>query len=217
MIFKNRKLLTALLSAVLIMVTAGSVLVCCLRGYGEQLFSFSLRSGFSRETKDDDGTSTPEEPGGSGDLTGTDEPGDLPPAVPVTVNIPSEMHAVILSAGKDYLLSDGISSEALKKEIDAAVKKADSLMMNTAVIDLNYGDTVIYDSSYMPVYSSDVDILEYIIQSCRESNMYVYLKYDLKYLPDARGRLCEKEQIDSSDITLIDLNIKELCTEYAFD
>lgn len=118
------------------------------------------------------------------------EPEPEPEPEPVFFNIPDEMRAVQLVAGRDYAvpgtdLVSGATTTAAQAaaQIDEALKSAKSLTMNTLLVDTRYNDAVLYDAGGVRRAGGEFDCMDYICTRAREEGMYIYAVYGAGVLP----------------------------------
>lgn len=93
-------------------------------------------------------------------------------------NRPSEMRAVYITPGVDYLVDGNMNADKIKADIDAALASADELTMNTVILPLYYNGQAIYQKTPTVALLTEFDVLEYIITAARENGFYIYGIYD---------------------------------------
>ncbi len=128
---------------------------------------------------------------------------------PVSYNKPSQMKAVYLVPGVDFLVSTPTADDKVKQEIDTAIQNAKNLSMNTVIIDTATKDSVLYKTESLPQTSEVLDIMDYIVDKARENNMYVYAIYDALLDHDgvslSHPGAVTGEVMDNSATALVDL------------
>ena len=88
---------------------------------------------------------------------------------------PEQMRGAWLTPGVDYLLNDSDTADTVKQQIDAAFATLKEWQFNTVILPMMKGDQALYPSpSYSRVALADFDPLAYILQSARDSGLYVY-------------------------------------------
>ncbi|MBQ2756388.1 MAG: hypothetical protein IJF27_06915, partial [Oscillospiraceae bacterium] len=142
-----------------------------------------------------------------------DEP-DEPVFVPVVKkDAPDVMRAVMLRPGEDFLTGE-LTQAAVKKEIDSALDSASKFTMNTVIVDLNYLDHVIYNSSYLSGVSVDFDIFDYILTTAKAKGLYVYAILDIL---GTNTTSTERAAVSSSVLDTVYANAKEFASNYSVD
>lgn len=131
---------------------------------------------------------------------------------PVSFNKPTEMRAVYLMPGTDFLVGDDLSATTVQSQIDEAIQSAKDLTMNTVVIGLSYKDQVIYKSDVMPSVMEDFDPLEYAIKKAREEKMYVYVIYDALATQNGDAQTITSDVIEQSGE-----NLEQIVSSYDLD
>ncbi|MCI8648871.1 MAG: hypothetical protein HFG20_02025 [Anaerotruncus sp.] len=148
-----------------------------------------------------------------------DKPGKLEEPkeeTPVFFNIPDELRAVQIVAGRDYLTGD-TSQAALAAQLDQALAKVKELTMNTIIIDTKYNDAVLFSSSVLPQAQVDLDCVGYLVDKARELGLYVFATYDVSDLVDAGGQHLRACAADGETLDLVRECISEFAEKYEFD
>lgn len=166
------------------------------------------------ETSESEAAQSSEEPPEISEVSEVSEP-DVPFEPISKKDSPDVMRAVMLTPGEDFLAGE-LTQAAVKSEIDAALKNASELKMNTLVVGLNYLDHVIYKSSYLSGVSMDFDVFEYIVKSAKETGLYVYAVYDVLNT-QANGAVTQAKTVNKTVLDLIYENTKEFAEKYSID
>lgn len=132
-----------------------------------------------------DASSAPPDTAGE---TGTDSSDNGQADEPVYFNVPTEMRGVMISAGTDYLTNGtDVSAQELATQLDEALAAAQQLTMNTVIIDTQYGDSVLFESSALESAPLGLDVTEYLCAKAREMGFYVYATYDVSTRSGGEG------------------------------
>ncbi len=137
-------------------------------------------------------------------------------AMPVMFNKPSEMRAVYLVPGSDFMKSAQDSEAALKQQIDTAIANAKSYSMNTIIVDTLYGDHVIYKTDNLPTVTETFDPMQYIVDQSRAANLYVYAIFN-SMLSYQDGKLETVPYVDGSVIDFATQNAVDFAERYQPD
>lgn len=169
----------------------------------------------------DEGESDPDLDDEIDDEEGPDTPEpeeEALPDKPVSFNRPSEMRAVFLAPGEDFLKTDGLSDSQIKAEIDRAIASAKELTMNTVIIDTVYSNRVIYNAGNLPGLDNvGFDILSYIAGQSRAQGMYVYAIYDAKLVPENKGKIMKMVAVESDKLDSLRSNVEAVADSYDLD
>ncbi len=141
---------------------------------------------------------------------------DLEEEETVYYNRPSEMRAVYLTAGVDFLTDSSESEQTVKEQIDAALDQIVEYKMNSVVIDPVVGSRVIYETESFPSSAASFDVLDYLIEACRERSLYVYVLFDVMYEQDD-GEMREVGVFTSDTLDFITQAARNLGEHYAVD
>ena len=161
----NQKKMAIVLSAVLVAITLLTGVLALLQGnpYGKASGSSPVETVLPErgESSSSQGEPTPDSsmsgpdspslPEGETDIpsesetSDESEPSEQPqePEEPVYFNVPEEMRAVQITAGRDYLTGEDRSRAAVAAQIDQALEQAQELTMNSIIIDTKWEDSEI--------------------------------------------------------------------------
>lgn len=191
---RNTKLIAILLACVFLVITLSVALVASLKMDGFQLWPAEEESSFSSEDE-----MPPEE--SSASESESEEPVE-PPSV--SFEIPSEVRAVFLVPGSDFLA--GAQDEAtVKAEIDKAISDAVAFSANAVVVETTYNDKVIYQTGGDDALEG-LDTLGYIAVKAAEKNLLTYATFDV---------LKAGAQADNTAVDEIAQRTKALVTKYS--
>lgn len=141
-----------------------------------------------------DASSAPPDTAGE---TGTDSSDNGQADEPVYFNVPTEMRGVMISAGTDYLTNGtDVSAQELATQLDEALAAAQQLTMNTVIIDTQYGDSVLFESSALESAPLGLDVTEYLCAKAREMGFYVYATYDVSTRSGGEGLTADGAALD---------------------
>ncbi len=130
---------------------------------------------------------------------------------------PVDMKAVYLVPGVDFMTGSSNSAESVKNEIDALLAQAKEYTLNTVVVGLTYNDdSVIYQSSTLPQAVAGLDVLEYIVQQCRDQGLFVYALYDVLSSYE-EGAIQTMQQVNSDKLTTIKKDAASFVETYKVD
>lgn len=144
------------------------------------------------------------------------EGGEEQQDAPIYFNRPSEMRAVYITAGVDYLADGDYSTEKVQGDIDKALQSAKDLSMNTVITNITAGGKATYLNSTAPAVGTDFDVLDYFLKKAREMGFYTYVRYDILTLPGEEGFVPETD-IDNETVNRIEDSVKRLVTNYEMD
>ncbi len=125
---------------------------------------------------------------------------------PLSFNAPTNMNGVYLVGGSDFLKKKGADEATFKAEIDTAVKNVKTTGANSVIIDTVYGDKVIYQTTDANKVSAEFDIMNIIIEKCRENGLFVYSLFDVAAYIDETGNMDKLTQ-----------NVTEFVQKYKLD
>lgn len=132
-------------------------------------------------------------------------------------NVPDEMRAVVLVAGRDYLTNPENADRAtIATQIDQALKSAKDLTMNTIIIDTKYNDDVLFSSKTLSQAQVDLDCTGYITDKAREMGFYVYATYDVTDGMDNSGYV-RLTSADGDTLDVVSESIGAFAEKYKFD
>ncbi len=151
--------------------------------------------------------------GDAGPDSGTDEEEEMP----VYYNIPSEMRAVQIAAGRDYMTTEDVTSATLASQIDQALSHAQELTMNSIIIDTKYNDAVLFSSSFLPQAQVELDCVDYLAGKAKEMGFYVYATYDVSDLADISGQPVQMDGMDGDTLDFVAASVAEFAEKYEFD
>ncbi len=205
---KNKRLLTAVLVKVFMGILAAAASVALLTGglQGES------SSGPVEELPGDDILP------GDDVIIGPDDEleGDIINQ-PVSYNKPSEMRAVYLTPGVDFLTGSDTSSAKVKSQIDSALATAKGYGMNTVIINTTMKGKVLYKTDLLPTaVEAGFDPLEYAITAARGQGLYVYAIFDALLYYEG-GKLVTPAFVDNNMISAVVNNAKALAENYKPD
>ncbi len=107
------------------------------------------------------------------------------------------MRGVMISAGTDYLTNGtDVSAQELATQLDEALAAAQQLTMNTVIIDTQYGDSVLFESSALESAPLGLDVTEYLCAKAREMGFYVYATYDVSTRSGGEGLTADGAALD---------------------
>ncbi|MDL2232938.1 Ig-like domain-containing protein [Ruminococcaceae bacterium OttesenSCG-928-L11] len=134
---------------------------------------------------------------------------------PVHYNKPGEMRGVYLVPGTDFIATQDTSEATIRAEIDKAVAEAKRLTMNTVIIDTVYADKVIYQTSDSPLLTREFDIMEYLVEKCREAGLYTYAIFDVSFY--GRSGTTAMLAVGAGTINTLSVNLREFADKYQVD
>ncbi len=110
----------------------------------------------------------------------TEEDGEnQPPSQePISFNKPATMKGVFVTPKEDFFTDPAQTEEKQKQEIEAMVKQAQSLGMNTLFVDLVTGEGTAFQLETIRSIST-FDAAAYLLETARENNLFIYGIYDL--------------------------------------
>ena len=152
--YKDTKKMLKLLLGVLLALTAAIGLFAAVRtgalSRWVEGFSKKQESSSSVTAPSQGGSSSQPEgtvitPPGNGEETPIDrtEGGSPSEETPIYFNRPSEMRAVYLTAGVDFLSDGDLSADKVQGDIDKALQNAKDLSMNSVIVNLTTGGKAI--------------------------------------------------------------------------
>lgn len=156
-----------------------------------------------------------EEPDESQSLPEQTPPETEPDLEPV-FSRPDEMRAVYLVPGEDFILNNTTSATTVQGEIDTALTNAVSMGMNSVVVDLRYGDTVIYKSELFGSVAGDFDALEYLSAQAQQKGLYFYVLYEALSIPSA-DKIVTASSINGDTLDTIMKGVTEVVSGYKID
>lgn len=170
-----------------------------------------------REEEEDPDDSSEEEPSQE-ESSWEEDPGeDEPEEKTVYYNVPDEMRAVMLVAGRDYLTSpENTDRSTIAVQIDQALKEAKDLTMNTILIDTKYKNDVLFSSKTLSQAEVDLDCTGYITDKAREMGFYVYATYDVTDGMDGGGYV-HLTSADGDTLDTVSESIGSFAEKYKFD
>lgn len=92
-------------------------------------------------------------------------------------NVPDTLRAVYLKPGRDFLIKTTDSEQAIKSQLDAAMKSTAKLGFNSVVIFTETAQGVLFDDGILKPARSDFDIVQYAISAAKSQNLYSYVVY----------------------------------------
>lgn len=135
----------------------------------------------------------------------------------VYYNVPDEMRAVTLAAGRDYLTNpQTVDRAVIAAQIDQALQSAKDLTMNSIIIDTKYNDDVLFRSSTLSQAEIDLDCTGYITDKAREMGFYVYAVYDVTDGVE-NGSYARLTSADGDTLDVVSESIGEFAEKYEFD
>ena len=108
--------------------------------------------------------------------------GEAPSQEPISFNKPATMKGVFVTPKEDFFTDPAQTEEKQKQEIEAMVKQAQSLGMNTLFVDLVTGEGTAFQLETIRSIST-FDAAAYLLETARENNLFIYGIYDLSYYP----------------------------------
>lgn len=135
--------------------------------------------------------------------------------VPVSFNKPDEMRGVVVNAGVDFFTDVSKSDDLQKQEIDAMIKKALNLQMNTLIVPLITENGSVFSVESMRSISS-FDALEYLISAARQNDLFIYGIYDLSLAADD-GEIIQLSLKNTENSNLSNYVFKEFIKKYDLD
>lgn len=235
----NQKKMAIVLSAVLVAITLLTGVLALLQGnpYGKASGSSPVETVLPErgESSSSQGEPTPDSsmsgpdspslPEGETDIpsesetSDESEPSEQPqePEEPVYFNVPEEMRAVQITAGRDYLTGEDRSRAAVAAQIDQALQHAQELTMNSIIIDTKWEGSVLFTSSALQMAQTELDCVDYLAAQAREMGFFVYATYDVSDLADADGNFLRGFSADGETLDSIRFSIGEFAGKYQFD
>ena len=225
--YKDTKKMLKLLLGVLLALTAAIGLFAAVRtgalSRWVEGFSKKQESSSSVTAPSQGGSSSQPEgtvitPPGNGEETPIDrtEGGSPSEETPIYFNRPSEMRAVYLTAGVDFLSDGDLSADKVQGDIDKALQNAKDLSMNSVIVNLTTGGKAIYFGTTAPAVETDFDVLDYLLKKAKEMGFYTYVRYDVLTLPGESG-FAPAQEVDNQTVNLLEDSIKRLVTGYQMD
>lgn len=212
-LLKNKKVLGIVLAVVFALITVSAVFAAVLAGpraSGEETSSSAVS-----EDEGQDGEEPSQEDASGGEELSGREP-EEEETLPVAFNRPAEMRAVMLVPGSDFIKDGVFTDSVVKADIDAAIASAKKLTMNTILIDSVYSDLLLYQGEGAAAVPCGFDVMEYIVEKCRENNLYVYSTFDVLKLLDG-GKMAQSRAVDSDVLDSIYKRAEAFGEKYKVD
>lgn len=136
----------------------------------------------------------------------------------IEYNIPSNMKGVFLTAGEDYYTQESDDGQTIRSQIDTAFDEAETLSLNTIIIDTRYEDQVIYETADSNTIPLDFDVMEYIVDTAKQRDFYTYALFDMapyRSVSTITGSLAIGGGTVSKDV--VDVNLSEFVETYSLD
>ncbi len=92
-------------------------------------------------------------------------------------SVPDKLRAVYLKAGQDFLLKTTDSQDAIKNQIDGAMKSTVKLGFNSVVIFTNTSQGLLFSDSSLKSLRTDFDVLSYALEAAKREKLYTYVVY----------------------------------------
>ncbi|MEM1483353.1 N-acetylmuramoyl-L-alanine amidase [Oscillospiraceae bacterium PP1C4] len=214
----NRKIIAIVLSAAFVVITLLTGVLASIKNNPYQDADKPPSSDVAAMNPQDEPSSEQEATGSSEGEQPADTPEEKTAEEPVFFNIPSEMRAVTLVAGRDYMTAPTDTARAtLASQIDKALNDAKELTMNSIIIDTKYKDSVLFKSSVLPMVQVDLDCTDYIVTKAREMGFYVYATYDVSNLADNGGNYVKASSADGETLDDVAANIGAFAESYELD
>lgn len=142
-------------------------------------------------------------------------PEETPAPDPESFKTPDGMRGAFLVPGVDFLTAKDASEETVKKEIDAALKSAQELTINSIIVDTVYNDKVIYQTQDAAELNPDFDIMGYIVEAARKQDFYTYAIFDASMYQShsAAATLV----VGAATVDKLSGNLSEFAEKYALD
>ncbi|WP_101911055.1 N-acetylmuramoyl-L-alanine amidase [Marasmitruncus massiliensis] len=225
----NRKTIAIVLSAVFIAITMLTGVLASLKNNPYQVDKPVVESESSSVSLPSDEESDPEDsipdsseesqPEDSASEESSESEDAQEPDEDETVyyNVPDEMRAVMLVAGRDYLTSPETTDRAtIAGQIDQALNAAKELTMNTIIIDTKYQDQVLFSSKTLSQAEVDLDCTDYITTKARDFGFYVYATYDVTDGMDGNGYV-RLSNSDGDTLDAVAESVGSFAEKYKFD
>lgn len=84
------------------------------------------------------------------------------------------------------------------------------------MVGLTYNDSVIYQSDTLPQAVAGLDVLEYIVEQCRDQGLFVYPIYDVLDSFE-EGKIQVMQQVNSDKLTAIKKDAASFVEKYKVD
>ena len=217
----NRKMIAVVLSAVFITITMLTGVLASLKNNPYQVDKTVTESVTSSVSSSSEWESEPEEsqPEDSISEESSESEETAEPEKDETVyyNVPDEMRAVMLVAGRDYLTSPETTDRAtIAGQIDQALNAAKELTMNTIIIDTKYKDQVLFSSKTLSQAEVDLDCTDYITTKARDLGFYVYATYDVTDGMDGNAYV-RLSNSDGDTLDAVAESVGSFAEKYKFD
>lgn len=217
----NRKRIAVVLSAVFITITMLTGVLASLKNNPYQVDKPVMESENSSVSSSSEGESESEESRPEDSISEeSSEPEEKEePEKDETVyyNVPDEMRAVMLVAGRDYLTSPETTDRAtIAGQIDQALNAAKELTMNTIIIDTKYKDQVLFSSKTLSQAEVDLDCTDYITTKARDLGFYVYATYDVTDGMDGNAYV-RLSNSDGDTLDAVAESVGAFAEKYKFD
>ena len=217
----NRKRIAVVLSAVFITITMLTGVLASLKNNPYQVDKPVMESETSAVSSSSEGESESEESRPEDSISEeSSEPEEKEePEKDETVyyNVPDEMRAVMLVAGRDYLTSPETTDRAtIAGQIDQALNAAKELTMNTIIIDTKYKDQVLFSSKTLSQAEVDLDCTDYITTKARDLGFYVYATYDVTDGMDGNAYV-RLSNSDGDTLDAVAESVGAFAEKYKFD
>lgn len=141
--------------------------------------------------------------------------GEAPSQEPISFNKPATMKGVFVIPKEDFFTDPAQTEENQKQEIEAMVKQAQSLGMNTLFVDLVTGEGTAFQLETIRSIST-FDAAAYLLETARENNLFIYGIYDLSYYP-AGERVRQAQVKNTQQANLANGVLEDMVKKYQFD
>ncbi|WP_312644467.1 Ig-like domain-containing protein [Hydrogenoanaerobacterium sp.] len=190
-IFGNKKIIAILLASIFLVITLATGV----------LAAFHAGTRPDKSSKDDSSVSDVSSDDENSESSSSEEDEEDLSSETLSFNRPSELRAVFLVPGSDFMAGE-LTETAVKAEVDKAIADAVSFTANAVVVDTAYKDGTIYGSADS---MGGFDVLRYIKEKATEKNLLTYATFSV---------LGSAAQVDNTVIDQIVQDTKSFAERY---
>ncbi len=129
-------------------------------------------------------------------------------------NVPDKLRAVYLKPGQDFLLKTTDSADKIKKQIDSSMKSTADLGFNSVIVYTETAQGVLFNDPILKVARTDIDIVEYAIESAKKHNLYSYVVFPV-LLENKDNKNVEATEFTNITFTNLEKRVEEFSKKYA--
>lgn len=130
--------------------------------------------------------------------------------------LPTEMRGAFLVPGTDILVQKDASKSSVQTEIDQFFANAKQLGIHSVIVDTTYQDQVIYQTAQAPTFSSDFDVLAYVIEKAQAEDLATYAIFNTAIYP-AHTPTSSLIAIGAGSTSSLTQNLREFSGKYPLD